>query len=231
MRKITIAIDGYSGCGKSSTAKEVAHALQYIYIDSGAMYRTVTLYFIENHVSLTNTKAIDKAINQIEIEFKINPKNGQQETYLNGLNVEKKIREMQISEKVSQVSAISEVRRAMVALQRKWGKNKGVVMDGRDIGTVVFPEAELKIFMRADDGIRAERRQRELLEKGQLVPLDEIKANLKNRDKIDTTRAVSPLKKADDAIELDTTNLTFEEQVKQVTLMAEDIIKNNMSKE
>ncbi|MFC2186275.1 (d)CMP kinase [Peijinzhouia sedimentorum] len=229
MRKITIAIDGYSGCGKSSTAKAVAHSLQYIYIDSGAMYRAVTLYFSQHHISLTDDKAISKAISEIDVEFKINPKNGQQETYLNGLNVEQQIREMQISEKVSQVSAISEVRRAMVALQRKWGKNKGVVMDGRDIGTVVFPEAELKVFMLADVGIRAERRQKELLEKGHLIPLDEIISNLQKRDQIDTTRDVSPLKKADDAIELDTTNLTFEEQVHKVTMMATDIINKDLS--
>jgi CMP/dCMP kinase len=229
MRKITIAIDGYSGCGKSSTAKAVAHSLEYIYIDSGAMYRAVTLYFAQQHVSLTDAKAINKAISEIEVEFKINPKNGQQETYLNGLNVEQQIREMRISEKVSQVSAISEVRHAMVALQRKWGKNKGVVMDGRDIGTVVFPEAELKVFMLADVGIRAERRQKELLEKGDLVPLDEIITNLQKRDRIDTTRDVSPLKKADDAIELDTTNLTFEEQVRKVTMMATDIINKDLS--
>ncbi len=229
MRKITIAIDGYSGCGKSSTAKAVAHSLEYIYIDSGAMYRAVTLYFAQQHVSLTDAKAINKAISEIEVEFKINPKNGQQETYLNGLNVEQQIREMRISEKVSQVSAISEVRHAMVALQRKWGKNKGVVMDGRDIGTVVFPEAELKVFMLADVGIRAERRQKELLEKGNLVPLDEIITNLQKRDRIDTTRDVSPLKKADDAIELDTTNLTFEEQVRKVTMMATDIINKDLS--
>jgi CMP/dCMP kinase len=229
MRKITIAIDGYSGCGKSSTAKAVAHSLEYIYIDSGAMYRAVTLYFAQQHVSLTDVKAISKAISEIEVEFKINPKNGQQETYLNGLNVEQQIREMRISEKVSQVSAISEVRHAMVALQRKWGKNKGVVMDGRDIGTVVFPEAELKVFMLADVGIRAERRQKELLEKGDLVPLDEITTNLEKRDLIDTTRDFSPLKKADDAIELDTTNLTFEEQVRKVTMMATDIINKDLS--
>lgn len=229
MRKITIAIDGYSGCGKSSTAKAVAHSLEYIYIDSGAMYRAVTLYFAQQHVKLTDAKAISKAISEIEVEFKINPKNGQQETYLNGLNVEQQIREMRISEKVSQVSAISEVRHAMVALQRKWGKNKGVVMDGRDIGTVVFPEAELKVFMLADVGIRAERRQKELLEKGDLVPLDEITTNLEKRDLTDTTRDVSPLKKADDAIELDTTNLTFEEQVRKVTMMATDIINKDLS--
>lgn len=229
MRKITIAIDGYSGCGKSSTAKAVAHSLHYIYIDSGAMYRAVTLYFSQHHISLTDAKAINKAISEIDVEFKINPKNGQQETYLNGLNVEQQIREMQISEKVSQVSAISEVRRAMVALQRKWGENKGVVMDGRDIGTVVFPEAELKVFMLADVGIRAERRQKELLEKGHLIPLDEIISNLQKRDQIDTTRDVSPLKKADDAIELDTTNLTFEEQVRKVTMMATDIINKDLS--
>ncbi len=229
MRKITIAIDGYSGCGKSSTAKAVAHSLQYIYIDSGAMYRAVTLYFVQHHIPLTDSKAIHKAISDISIEFKINPKNKQQETYLKGLNVEKQIREMHISEKVSQVSALSDVRDAMVSLQRKWGKSKGVVMDGRDIGTVVFPDAELKIFMCADIEIRAERRQKELLEAGKLVSLGEIRENLQNRDRIDTTREISPLKKAENAIELDTTNLTFDEQVRQVVIMSTDIIYRDLS--
>lgn len=216
MKKIVIAIDGYSACGKSSTAKELAKILNYTYIDSGAMYRAVTLYFHKNHVRLTNKKEVEKALDNINIDFQLNSKTGHADTYLNNLNVEQEIRKMYISERVSEVSRIKEVRDAMVAQQRKMGKKKGVVMDGRDIGTVVFPEAELKIFMTADIYVRAGRRQVELLEKDQLVDLDDIIDNLQKRDHIDTTREVSPLKKANDAIIVDTTFLTFEEQVDDI---------------
>jgi CMP/dCMP kinase len=219
LKKIVIAIDGYSACGKSTTAKQVAGILGYRYIDSGAMYRTVTLYFLDHHISLTNPKEISKALEQINISFKINSKNVT-ETYLNGLNVEREIRNMRISENVSQVSTIKEVRSAMVAQQRKLGKEKGVIMDGRDIGTVVFPEAELKLFMSADVLIRAFRRQRELLAKDQLVDLDEVIDNILQRDKIDTTRKESPLRKAEDAIEIDTTHITIDEQVDEVVRLA-----------
>lgn len=215
LRKIVIAIDGYSACGKSTTAKQVAGILGYRYIDSGAMYRAVTLYFLDHHISLTNPKEISKALDQINISFKVNSKNVT-ETYLNGLNVEREIRNMRISENVSQVSTIKEVRYAMVAQQRKLGKEKGVIMDGRDIGTVVFPEAELKLFMTADVLIRAFRRQKELLAKDQLVDLDEVIDNILQRDKIDTTRKESPLRKAEDAIEIDTTHITIDEQVDEV---------------
>ena len=219
MRKIIIAIDGYSACGKSTTAKEVAKIIGYRYIDSGAMYRAVTIYFLDQHIALTNPKEIVNALQKIRITFQING-NGVTETFLNGLNVEKKIRKMRISENVSQVSAIKEVRTAMVQQQRKLGKDKGLVMDGRDIGTVVFPEAELKLFLTADILVRAFRRQRELLEKEDLVDLDTIIANLQKRDAIDSQRKESPLVQARDAIVIDTTHITIDEQVDEVVRLA-----------
>ena len=219
MRKIIIAIDGYSACGKSTTAREVASILGYRYIDSGAMYRAVTLYFLDNHISLTNPKEIDKALDQIHLAFHVNS-HGVCELFLNGVNVEKKIRKMRISENVSPVSTIKEVRQAMVAQQRKWGKDKGIVMDGRDIGTVVFPEAELKLFLTADIQVRAYRRQQELLEHNNLVDLDTIISNITERDRIDSTRKESPLAKAKDAEEIDTTHITIDEQVDEVVRLA-----------
>src|SRR5687767_5160318 len=226
LRKIVIAIDGYSACGKSSTAKSVANILGYRYIDTGAMYRAVTLYFLEHHVALTNPKEISKALQQIQISFKVNSKNVS-ETYLNGLNVEKAIRGMRISERVSEVSAIRDVRAAMVEQQRKMGKEKAVVLDGRDIGTVVFPQAELKLFMTADVLVRAFRRQRELLDKDLLVDLDEVIDNILSRDKIDTTRAESPLRQAEDAIVIDTTHITIDEQVDEVVRLAVSSVMPN----
>lgn len=219
MRKIVIAIDGYSACGKSTTAKEVAKILGYRYIDSGAMYRAVTLYFLDHLVSFTNPKEIDKALQDIKLTFVVNLK-GVTEIFLNGINVEKAIRKMRISENVSQVSTIKVVREAMVALQRKMGKDKGIVMDGRDIGTVVFPEAELKVFLTADLMTRAFRRQKELLEKEDLVEIDTIVENLRSRDQIDSTRKESPLVKAGDATEMDKTHVTIDEQVDEVVRMA-----------
>jgi cytidylate kinase len=219
LKKIVIAIDGYSACGKSTTAKQVANILGYRYIDSGAMYRAVTFYFLEHHISLTNPKEINKALQDIHISFKVNSKNVT-ETFLNGLTVENEIRKMRISGNVSQVSTIKEIRAAMVELQRKLGKEKGVVMDGRDIGTVVFPHAELKLFMTADVLVRAFRRQKELLLKKQLVDLDEVVENILQRDKIDTSRAESPLRQAPDAYVIDTTHLTIDEQVDEVIRMA-----------
>lgn len=219
MRKIIIAIDGYSACGKSTTAKEVAKIFGYRYIDSGAMYRAVTLYFLEHHIALTNPKEIVKALDEIKISFVINSK-GISETFLNGISVEKKIRKMRISENVSQVSVLKEVRNAMVAQQRKMGKEKAVVMDGRDIGTVVFPSAELKLFLSADILTRAFRRQKELLEREDMVDMDAIIANLNQRDQIDSTRKESPLIKAQDAIILDTTHVTIDEQVDEVIRLA-----------
>jgi CMP/dCMP kinase len=219
MRRITIAIDGYSACGKSTTAKRVAAILGYRYIDSGAMYRAVTLYFLENHISLTNPKEVSRALENIRISFQQNAK-GASDTFLNGLNVEGAIREMRISENVSPVSTLKNVRVAMVDQQRKLGKHRGVVMDGRDIGTVVFPDAELKLFLTADIHVRASRRQKELLDKGEMIGLESIVENLRKRDKIDSTRTESPLVKAAGAIELDTTFVTIDEQVDEVIQMA-----------
>lgn len=216
MQKIVIAIDGYSGCGKSSTAKAVANVLGYTYIDSGAMYRAVTLHFLNHHVVLSNPKDVRKNLDFLEITFHANPDNGKQETYLNGLNVEDEIRTMRVSEYVSEVSKLKEVRTELVAQQQRMGKKKAVVMDGRDIGTVVFPSAEVKVFMSADLNIRSYRRQKELLERGELVSLDKIVQNLAERDHIDTTRQESPLKRAEDALELDTSLLEFEDQVNQI---------------
>jgi len=213
MKKIVIALDGYSSCGKSTTAKLVAADLGYAYIDTGAMYRAVTLYFLEHHVSLTNPREIREALDSIDVEFHYNPKKKRNEVYLNGLNVEDEIRKMYVSNQVSEVSVIPEVRRAMVAQQQKMGKKRGVVMDGRDIGTAVFPDAEVKVFMTADVETRTKRRQVELLEKKQLVNLDEIRDNLLKRDLIDSTRAESPLRQAEDAHLLDTTHMTIDEQV------------------
>ncbi|WKV13906.1 (d)CMP kinase [Marivirga harenae] len=226
MRKIVIAIDGFSACGKSSTAKEVASQLGYSYIDSGAMYRAVTLYFHQNYVNIDNSKEIVKAIEEIKISFQFNERRASSETYLNGLNVEEEIRKMYISNKVSEVSAIPEVRRNMVSQQRKLGKKKGVVMDGRDIGSNVFPDAELKIFMKADLAVRAERRQKELLEKDQLIPIPEIEENLLARDKMDSERKENPLIVPEDAYILDSSEITLPEQVEYVLQLAtEKMIK------
>ncbi|MBA9078090.1 MULTISPECIES: (d)CMP kinase [Rufibacter] len=213
MKKIVVALDGYSSCGKSTTAKQVAQELGYAYIDTGAMYRAVTLYFLEHFIDLTNPKKVQEALNNIEVSFQRNSKNGRNEVFLNGLNVEDEIRKMYISEKVSEVSVLAPVRHAMVSEQKKMGKRRGVVMDGRDIGTAVFPDAEVKVFMTAEVDIRARRRQEELLEKGQLVPFDEIVENLQKRDHIDSTREESPLRRAEDAHLLDTSHMTIDEQV------------------
>lgn len=218
-KKIIIAIDGYSACGKSTTAKQVATVLGYKYIDTGAMYRAVTLYFLDHHISLTNPREIAKALDDIHVTFKVNSKNGT-DAYLNGLNIEKEIRKMRVSEMVSPISTIKEVRSAMVEQQRRMGKERGVVMDGRDIGTVVFPQAELKLFMTADMMVRAFRRQQELLEQKQLVDLDEVIENIRERDRIDTTRAESPLRQAEDARVIDTTHVTIDEQVDEVVRQA-----------
>lgn len=223
MSKIIIAIDGFSSCGKSSTAKGVAERIGYHYIDTGAMYRAVTLYFIQNHVSITNPHEVAKALEAIDIEFRGNATGGS-DTYLNGLNVEEEIRKLYVADKVSDVAAIAEVRRAMVHQQQRMGRKKGYVLDGRDIGTVVFPEAELKIFMTAEPLVRAQRRQLELIEKGQLANLDEILENIHKRDELDTTREESPLRQAADAHLLDTTYMTLDEQIDHVVLLADGLI-------
>ena len=213
MKKIIIAIDGYSACGKSTTAKALAKKLGYRFIDSGAMYRAVTLYFQQHHVTITNSKEVNNALSKIDITFRYNTEKDRNETVLNGICVEDDIRTLEVTSKVSEVSAISEVRAKLVALQRKMGKEKGIVMDGRDIGTNVFPGAELKIFMNASTDVRVERRQKELLEKGELVSFDEVKESIEKRDFIDTNRKENPLRKADDAWMLDNSELTMTEQV------------------
>jgi cytidylate kinase len=219
MRKIILAIDGYSACGKSTTAKEAARILGYRYIDTGAMYRAVTLHFLNNHVSFTNPHDVQRALDNIHITFRVNG-DGKSETYLNGLNVEREIRDMRVSESVSSVSTIAAVRHAMVYQQRKMGKERAAVMDGRDIGTVVFPDAELKMFMTADILVRAFRRQKELLTHDEMVDVDTIIENLRKRDEIDSTRTESPLRKAADAVEMDTTCITIDEQVDEVVRLA-----------
>lgn len=224
MKKIIIAIDGNSGCGKSSTAKVIARELQYIYIDTGAMYRAVTLFFMKHDVNLKDDTDVAGALKQIDISFEYNMSTGSNETYLNGKNVEHDIRQMNVSNLVSPVSEISAVRKKLVEQQRRMGQKKGVVMDGRDIGTVVFPEAELKIFMTASLEVRAERRRLELQDKGTEVDINEVISNLRNRDLIDSSREDSPLKKAEDAIEIDTSNLTFDEQVNKILVLVREKI-------
>jgi CMP/dCMP kinase len=212
MKKIIITIDGWSSCGKSTLARQLAAKLGYIYIDSGAMYRAITLYFLRNHVDWTDKKEVKAALKEIVLEFRKNENNGASEIWLNGENVEYVIRDLVIAEKVSDVAAIREVRQFAVKQQEKFGDKKGIVMDGRDIGTVVFPKAELKIFMTADNAVRVERRYKELFEKNPNITIEEIKNNLEMRDYIDANRKVSPLKQATDAVLLDNTNLTEKEQ-------------------
>ena len=224
MKKIVIAIDGYSGCGKSSTAKVVAEKLQYKFIDSGAMYRAVTLYFLQNKIDLENLPQVKAALGQIKIDFRFNAEKQKSETLLNGELVEDEIRQMYVSEMVSPVAAIKEVRVAMVAQQQAMGSDKGVIMDGRDIGSVVFPSAELKIFMTATDKARARRRFLELEELGAKTSEAEIAANFRSRDAQDSSRKESPLIKVADAIEIDTSNLQFDEQVDLVLGLANKII-------
>ncbi len=221
MPKIVIAIDGYSSCGKSTTAKAVAARLGYGYIDTGAMYRAVSLFFIRERVSLSSSKEVNEALEKIHISFKHNDRTDRNETCLNGLNVEEEIRKMYISNIVSEVSAIPEVRWALVAQQQKMGRRRGLVMDGRDIGTKVFPDAEVKVFMTADTYTRAKRRQQELLAKGEMINLQVIIDNLEKRDLIDTTRSESPLVQAPDATLLDTSHMTIEEQVDWVLELAD----------
>jgi cytidylate kinase len=212
-QKIIITIDGWSSCGKSTLAKQLAKELGYIYIDSGAMYRAVTLYFLRNHIDWTNIEAVEAALRDINIEFIYNPKSEMSETHLNGENVEYVIRDLVVAEKVSEVAAIKEVREFAVRRQKVAGRTKGIVMDGRDIGTVVFPHAELKIFMTADNEIRVERRFKELYEKNPNITIDEVKTNLEMRDYIDSHRSASPLRQASDALVLDNSNLTMKEQL------------------
>jgi len=212
--KIIITIDGWSSCGKSTLARQLAKKLDYVYIDSGAMYRAITLYFLRNHVDWSSHRDVEKALKSIDLEFIANEQSNRSEMYLNGENVEFVIRDLVVAEKVSEVAAIREVRDFAVAQQRKMGKGKGIVMDGRDIGTVVFPKAELKIFMTADNAVRVERRFRELFDKNPNITIEEVKTNLEMRDYIDSNREVSPLKKAKDAVVLDNTVIDEDEQLK-----------------
>ena len=215
-KRIIITIDGWSACGKSTLAKQLSKELGYTYIDSGAMYRAITLYFLRNHVDWTNRQQVIEALSNITLEFKANSKSGESEIYLNGENVEYVIRDLVVAEKVSEVAAIREVRDFAVAQQQQMGRQKGIVMDGRDIGTVVFPDAELKIFMTADNPIRVARRFKELYDKNPNVTIEEVKANLEMRDYIDSHRKVSPLRKAEDAIELDNSKIGIKEQLELV---------------
>lgn len=215
MKKITITIDGLSSCGKSTMARQLAKKIGYIYIDTGAMYRAVTLYALQNNIIKENKIEEDrlkKALSQLEINFKLNKETSLPETYLNGVNVEKEIRSMQVSEQVSQIATLGFVRETLVNQQQKMGKDKGIVMDGRDIGTTVFPDAELKIFVQASPEVRAKRRYDELKAKNIESDYDQILANVTQRDEIDMNRAISPLRPAKDALILDNSDLTIEEQ-------------------
>jgi len=213
MKKIIITIDGWSSCGKSTVAKQLAKCLGYVYIDSGAMYRAITLYFLRNHVDWTDVDHVVQALRNINLQFFYNPKSLQSEMHLNEENVEYFIRDLVVAEKVSEVATIAAVRAFAVEQQQNMGIEKGIVMDGRDIGTTVFPDAELKIFMTADILVRVERRFKEMYEKNPNITVEEVKNNLESRDYIDSNREVSPLRKAQDAILLDNTNLSMEEQL------------------
>ncbi|MDE7450621.1 MAG: (d)CMP kinase [Alistipes sp.] len=215
-RKIIIAVDGFSSCGKSTFAKAIAARLGYIFIDTGAMYRAVTLYALEHGAirsGIVDEEAVAGLLDEVAITFRFNPSRGASDIYVNGDLVEGKIRTIEVSNCVSQVSAIPDVRRKLVAMQQEMGRRRGVVMDGRDIGTVVFPDAELKIFMTADPSVRARRRYDELRAKGDEVSLEEIERNVRERDKADSSRAVSPLRQAEDAVVLDNSRMTVDEQM------------------
>jgi cytidylate kinase len=227
MRKITIAIDGYSSTGKSTVAKHLAKALGYIYVDTGAMYRAVTLFALRNNYFGGEKNSVQALVNDlpnIHLKFVFNRKLGFSEMYLNGENVEKEIRTLEVSEYVSPVAEIQEVRLKLVELQRQMGEDKGIVMDGRDIGTVVFPDAELKIFMTASTTARATRRYKELLDRGEQVSFEEVLENVQSRDYIDSNRQFSPLRKADDAIALDNSNMGLQDQFERVYGFAKSLI-------
>jgi cytidylate kinase len=214
--KIIIAIDGFSSCGKSTIAKQLAARLGYSYVDTGAMYRAITLYFLRNGVSIKESGAVEEALNCIHLSFEYNDAAGKSDIYLNDENVEPYIRDLIVAEKVSEVAAIKEVRTFAVTQQQTMGRKKGVVMDGRDIGTVVFPDAELKIFMTADPSIRVKRRFEEMYATNPDIAIEEVKHNLELRDYIDSNREESPLRQAEDAIVLDNSSLTREEQLETV---------------
>jgi cytidylate kinase len=213
MNKIVIAIDGWSSCGKSTMARQLARKLNYIFIDSGAMYRAITLYFLRNQVDINNENAVENALGGIHLEFKLNAATQNNEIWMNGENVDALIRDIKVAERVSETAALAKVRAFAVAQQRVIGKDKGIVMDGRDIGSVVFPAAELKIFMTADPEIRVQRRLKELQAKDPEITMEEVRNNLASRDHIDSTRAISPLRKPEDALVLDNSNLTPDQQL------------------
>lgn len=216
MKKIVIAIDGFSSCGKSTMAKDLARRIGYVYVDTGAMYRSVTLFALNHHLfnedGSVKADQLEKLMPEVNISFKLNTETGRPDTYLNGVCVENDIRGMEVSSHVSPIAAIPFVREALVAQQQRMGGDKGIVMDGRDIGTTVFPEAELKIFVTASAEVRAQRRYDELKAKGAEANYNDILKNVQERDYIDTHREVSPLRKADDALELDNSHMTIEEQ-------------------
>jgi cytidylate kinase len=226
-KKIIIAIDGFSSCGKSTLAKAMAKALEYVFVDTGAMYRAIALYFLRNKIAFNDTVSIEAALHAIELRFKYNNLSQKSDMYLNGENVEQEIREMQVSQKVSEVASIAAVRDFAVAQQQAMGVDKGIVMDGRDIGTVVFPNAELKLFVTADPTIRLERRYQELLQTNPAIQKEEVAANLQQRDLMDSTRAHSPLKQANDALVLDNTNLDRAQQFELAMQWAMEKIKSN----
>lgn len=223
-QKLIIAIDGYSSCGKSTLARELANKLGYRYIDTGAMYRAVTYYFLENNIPFDNRENVKDILPKIKIDFQYDPDNGKQITILNGVNVEKALRAPQVSEKVSLISTIKEVRSFLVNQQQRLGLERGIVMDGRDIGTVVFPDAELKFFMTANEEVRIARRKEELMEAGINLSIDEVRENIRKRDHIDTHRFESPLKKAKNAILIDNTLLSKEEQLELTYKIAMNIL-------
>lgn len=228
MKNITIAIDGFSSTGKSTVAKQIAKHLGYVYVDSGAMYRAVTFYAMQNgYISATgmDKDGLVNNLNNINISFKFNKDKGFAEVYLNSVNIEKEIRTLEVSKFVSKVAEVSEVRQKLVEQQQQFGKHGGVVMDGRDIGTVVFPDAELKIFMTASAETRAKRRYNELLEKGDTVNYEDVLFNVKERDFIDSNREDSPLVKANDAIEIDNSNLTTQEQFDEILQLVNNTLK------
>ncbi len=224
-KKIIIAIDGFSSCGKSTLAKAMAKALEYVFVDTGAMYRAIALYFLRNNISFTDNNSILVALDEIELRFKYNAVSQKSDMYLNGENVEQEIREMRVSQKVSEVASISAVRDFAVAQQQAMGVDKGIVMDGRDIGTVVFPNAELKLFVTADPVIRLERRYQELLQTNPAISKEEVSANLQQRDLMDSTRAHSPLRQAEDALVLDNTNLDRAQQFELAMQWAKERMK------
>lgn len=225
MKKIIITLDGFSSCGKSTLARQLANELNYVFIDSGAMYRAITLYFLRQHIDWQNETEAVKALGKVSLDFRYNPITGNSDMYLNDENVEALIRDMLVSENVSAVSGLKAVREFAVAQQQQMGKKKGIVMDGRDIGTTVFPHAELKIFVTADPAVRVERRFKELFAKNPNITIEEVKNNLEMRDYIDSNREFSPLRKAEDAIVLDNSNLTREEQLSLALKWAREKIR------